>query len=129
MITARYWREIPQRYRLEAGKCTKCGKIHFPPRLICANCRNREFETVKLSDEGKVLTYTIIHTPPTEFSDESPYAIGIVEMDNGAKVMAQIADISFDDMEIGKRVKIEFRRIAKEGHDGVLFYGYKFVPA
>ena len=34
---ARYWREIPQRYRLEAGKCRSCGEVYFPPRLICAN--------------------------------------------------------------------------------------------
>ena len=129
MITARYWREIPQRYRLEAGKCTQCGKIYFPPRLVCSSCKGREFETEILSEEGKVLTYTIIHTPPSQFSDESPYAMGIVEMDNGVKVMAQIVDIPFDQLDIGTRVKIEFRRISKEREDGVLFYGYKFVPA
>ena len=129
MITARYWREIPQRYRLEAGKCTKCGEIFFPPRLICSSCRNRKFETVKLSEEGKVLTFTIIHTPPSQFSDESPYAMGIVELNDGVRIMAQIVDLPFDKLEIGTRVKIEFRRISKEKEDGVLFYGYKFVPA
>jgi len=30
--SARYWREIPQRYRLEASRCCKCGKTAYPPR-------------------------------------------------------------------------------------------------
>ena len=47
--SARYWREIPQRYRYEAAKCDKCGKIFFPPRLVCSHCRGREFSKVILA--------------------------------------------------------------------------------
>ncbi|RLE03893.1 MAG: transcriptional regulator, partial [Candidatus Aminicenantes bacterium] len=25
---AKYWREIPQRYRLEAAKCQACGQVY-----------------------------------------------------------------------------------------------------
>ena len=35
MQPQKYWREIPQRYRYEAGRCAKCGKVFFPPRLVC----------------------------------------------------------------------------------------------
>ena len=35
---ARAWREFPQRYRLEASKCTQCEKILYPPRLVCPKC-------------------------------------------------------------------------------------------
>ena len=35
---SRSWRENPQRYRMEAGKCTGCGEIYFPPRRVCAEC-------------------------------------------------------------------------------------------
>ncbi|MCH8837515.1 MAG: transcriptional regulator, partial [Candidatus Marinimicrobia bacterium] len=44
MKSAQYIREVPQRYRLEAGKCTGCGKLHFPPRLVCDGCGSQEFE-------------------------------------------------------------------------------------
>ncbi len=46
---ARYWREIPQRYRCEAGKCKQCGKVFFPPRTVCNGCRGLEFEDVMLA--------------------------------------------------------------------------------
>jgi len=125
---SRYWREIPQRYRLEANKCKKCGLVFFPPRLICPQCQNREFEETKLAEKGKVLTFTIIRVPPQQFVDQAPYAVGIVELDDGVKLTGQIVDCDFEDLKIGKRVKIEFRKIFEEGEAGILCYGYKFVP-
>ena len=38
MISPRYVREVPQRSRLEASKSKSCGKINFPPRLVCPKC-------------------------------------------------------------------------------------------
>jgi uncharacterized OB-fold protein len=125
---SRYWREIPQRYRLEANKCKKCGFVSFPPRLICPQCQNREFEEAKLAEKGKILTFTIIRVPPKQFVDQAPYAVGIVELDDGVKLTGQIVDCDFEDLKIGQRVKIEFRKIFNEGEAGILCYGYKFVP-
>jgi len=125
---SRYWREIPQRYRLEAKKCKKCGYVSFPPRLICPKCQNREFEDTKLADRGKVLTFTVIRVPPQQFVDQAPYAVGIVELDDGVKLTGQIVDCDFEDLKIGNRVKIEFRKIFDAGQAGILCYGYKFVP-
>ena len=125
---SRYWREIPQRYRLEAGQCKGCGKILFPPRLICPACHSREFDPLKLADKGKVITYTVIRVPPQQFVDQSPYAVGIVELDDGVRLTGQVVDCDFSDLKIGQRVKIEFRKIYDVGESGVICYGYKFVP-
>ena len=128
MIAPRIWREMPQRYRYEAGKCKKCGKIFFPPRLICSACKSREFETITLNRTGKLLTYTIIRVPPSQFKDEAPYAVGIVELEGGGRITAQIVDCDFDNLNIGMKVKMEFRRIQAEGEAGIIGYGYKCVP-
>ena len=125
---SRYWREIPQRYRLEANKCVPCNLTFFPPRLICPECQNRSLEKTKLADNGKVVTYTIIRVPPSQFKDQAPYAVGIVEMEDGVKLTAQVVDCDFEDMKIGMPVKIEFRKLYEEGQSGILCYGYKFVP-
>jgi hypothetical protein len=125
---SRYWREIPQRYRLEAGKCLNCGYIAFPPRLVCPRCQSRKFETIILPDTGKILTYTIIRVPPHPFADQAPYAVGIVELEDHVRLMGQIVDCPFEDLKIGKRMKIEFRKVYQEGEAGVIYYGYKFVP-
>jgi uncharacterized OB-fold protein len=126
---SRYWREFPQRYRLEAVKCKSCGYVAFPPRLVCPGCRSRDFEKVRLAEAGKIITYTVIRVPPHPFADQAPYALGIVELDDGVRLTGQVVDCSFEDIKVGKRVKVEFRKIYEEGPAGVIYYGYKFVPA
>jgi uncharacterized OB-fold protein len=128
---ARYWREIPQRYRLEAGKCSSCGKVWFPPRRVCGHegCTGREFETVVLPDEGRVVTHTVIHVGPTGFGDLQPYAMGLVELTDGTRIMSQIVDVDPVEVKIDMPVRVEFRLISEEGESGVLKYGYKCVPA
>ena len=38
MNPARYAREMPHRYRMEAAKCKGCGEVYFPHRLVCREC-------------------------------------------------------------------------------------------
>lgn len=126
---ARYARLIPQRYRLEAGYCKKCDKYFFPPRLTCPDgCRcDEKMEIRKLPDTGELLSFTIIHTPGSQFADQRPFAIGIIELAPGARITAQIADTPFDQIKIGMKVKVEFRKIQSVGEGGVIAYGYKAV--
>lgn len=125
---SRYWREIPQRYRYEANKCSHCGKINFPPRIVCPECQGREFETMKLAEKGKVLTYTVIRVAPQQFADQAPFAVGIVELEDGVRLMGQIVDCDIDLIKIDQKVKLEFRKIYDVGESGLICYGYKFVP-
>jgi hypothetical protein len=129
ITTARYWREVPQRYRYEAGKCRGCGETYFPPRRVCAACGSRKWRTVILPGYGAVETFTVIRVAPEEFTDLSPYAVAVVRLDDGTKILTQVVDVDLDKLAIGMRVRIEFRRIRAEGEGGVLFYGYKAVPA
>jgi uncharacterized OB-fold protein len=127
MITARYAREIPQRYRLEAGKCKKCGNVTFPPRIICPDCKGRDFLTVALNDEGTLVTYTVVRIASDRFSKETPFPVGIVELNGGVRLTAQIADADPGTLKIGEKVKLVFRRIQEDGKAGILCYGYKAV--
>ena len=127
MPSARYTREIPQRYRLEAAKCAGCGKIYYPPRRVCV-CGGRDFETVTLSDTGKVVTYTIIRVGPSDFVEEVPYGLGIVEVDGGVRLMAQLVDVPLEEIKTGMPVRLEFRKIYEEGKAGIICYGHKAVP-
>lgn len=129
MPTARAWREYPRRYRYEAAVCTKCGKWHFPARLVCDECRGQEFETKAMRRTGKILTYTVIRVPPAPFKDEAPFAVAVVEMDDGPRITTQIADWKEDELGIGQKVRLEFRRIQADGEAGPIHYGYKAVPA
>ena len=127
MISPRYHREIPQRYRLEAGKCNNCGYIFFPPRLVCPKCKSKNFTAVQLSREGKILTFTIIRVGPDKFSKQTPYVVAIIELNGGVRLTTQITDCDVNKVEIGSKVKLVFRKIQDEGKSGLHCYGYKAV--
>lgn len=123
----RGWRHIPQRYNLIGSKCTHCGEVYFPKRVICPECRRKgKLEDIKLSGNGKIHTYSIIHTPAEEFKVLSPYIVAIIKLEEGAKITSQIVDCGENDVEIGDEVEMVFRKIKAEGEEGVISYGYKF---
>jgi hypothetical protein len=128
MFSSRNWREYPQRYRLEAVRFKKSGKTYFPPRKIDPETGDTECAKVLLPDSGKVVTYTIIRTASAQFKDLAPYALGIAELADGTRVMAQFTDCDVDKIRIGMDVRLEFRRIQSDSDAGVISYGYKFVP-
>lgn len=129
MPSPRYWREVPGRYRLEAGRCESCGVVVYPARRLCPDCRGEGLAPITLSRRGTVITSTVIHAAPTEFQMEAPYAMAVVETPEGARLMVQVADCAPAEIGPGTEVTLEFRRIRKEGRSGILCYGHKAVPA
>jgi hypothetical protein len=129
MPSPRYWREIPNRFRLEAVRCRGCSKVTYPVRAICPACRGKDFEEIKLSRKGKVVTSTVLYVAPAEFAMETPYAVAVVETPEGARLMVQLVDCEPSDVRPGLEVALEFRLIRQEGHGGILCYGHKAVPA
>lgn len=128
MPSPRYWREIPARYRLEAGRCRNCSRVTFPVRKVCPDCRSEEWNLVRLSREGRVVTSTVIHVAPDDFMMEAPYAMAIVETPEGVRLMTQVVDCDPADVVPGMDVSLEFRKIRREGLSGILCYGHKAVP-
>jgi uncharacterized OB-fold protein len=129
MPSPRYWREIPSRYRLEAARCKGCGKVVYPARRICPGCRGRDWDRMALSRTATVVTSTVVHVPPGDLLMEAPYAVAVVETQEGARFATQIVDCDPADVVAGLQVNLEFRLIRREGREGILCYGYKGVPA
>jgi uncharacterized OB-fold protein len=44
--------------RFTTTKCKKCGKVSFPPRVVCPECYSDELEYIDLPKEGKVITFS-----------------------------------------------------------------------
>jgi uncharacterized OB-fold protein len=94
--------------KLLGGKCKKCGKVHLPPRPLCDNCYSKEFEWIEVPTKGKLLTYTVIHIAPTQFQSMAPYAMGIVQLENGFKMPGMIRDVKPEQIEIGMSLTVDF---------------------
>ena len=125
--TVRVWRHIQQRYNLIGSKCTNCGRLYFPQRVVCPDCRRKgHMEDFKFNGKGKIYSYSIVRSPSSDFKTIAPYAVAIFELDEGAKLTAQLVDTDIENIEIGDPVEMVFRKISEDGDDGVISYGFKF---
>jgi len=131
MSVARHWRETPGRYNLIGARCANCGKVFFPKRSICPECRRAslgKIEEYELRDEGTVFTYSVIHEAPAENSKLKPYAIAMIKTEDGVLITGQLADVDLSKIEIGMPVRAVLRKLGEDGPSGIINYGYKFVP-
>jgi len=124
----RVWRDREVKYRLLGTYCKSCGKSHYPPRIYCPHCGSKDLEFVKLPEEGKILYFTVIRAPPTDFEEYAPYIVALIELKNGTRLMAQIVDVRAEELKEGMEVEAVFRKYREQGPDGVIEYGLKFRP-
>jgi uncharacterized protein len=134
MSIARFWRETPRRYNLGGSKCTVCGTVYFPPRIVCPNCASHRQSIGKmvpfqLSGDGEVFSFTIVHDPAEGFEMQVPYVVALVRTVEGPVLTGQVVDIEPEQARIGLKVRATFRKLREEGKAGVIHYGYKFTPA
>lgn len=94
--------------KLMAVKCTSCKAIVWPPRGICPNCLHDKFEWQQLGGKGQLLTYTVIHFPPTQFEAIAPYAVGIVKLFEGPQLPGMIRNVKHQDLKIGMPLQTDF---------------------
>jgi uncharacterized OB-fold protein len=124
------WRRLPERYRLEANRCTTCNTPFFPPRMTCPACRRRgNLVPLQLSGEGEVFSHTTIHVAPEGFEYGAPYVVAVVKLKEGPLITGQVTDVAPEEVGIGMPVRAAFRRITEDSEDGIIHYSFKFVQA
>ena len=122
------WRRYAERYRLMGNKCKKCGNVHYPKVEICKKCGSKELEEYKLKPYGKLLSFTEIYSPTEEFSAYAPYCVGVIQLEEGPNILGMLADVKKENLSIGMKLRACFRKLYKDGNNGVIHYGIKFMP-
>jgi len=71
--------------KIITNRCPKCGRMHFPAREVCAECRVRAEEWVEVGPKGQVrymeYVYYSFPDPLTGESRETPYGMIMVLLD------------------------------------------------
>jgi uncharacterized OB-fold protein len=88
--------------------CNSCGKCHFYPRTACPHCWSKDYDWRPAAGTGVVHSFTIVRSnPPTTFAAMVPYAIAIVALDEGVRLLTNLVG-DFEAVKIGDRVQVEF---------------------
>ena len=98
--------------KLLLQRCPDCGgKAYFPPRPFCPGCGSRRVEVFQASGRARLYSYVIHHRPAPGFTP--PYAIAVVELEEGVRMMTNIVDCpqTPEALELDMPLEVVFTRL------------------
>jgi uncharacterized OB-fold protein/acyl dehydratase len=105
-----WWWEGIDRGEILIQKCSECGTLRHPPRPMCHVCRSLAWETQPSRGTGSVHSHVVMHHPPVPGYD-FPVAVGLIDLDEGTRIVANIVDCPFEDIHIGMKVEASIEEL------------------
>ena len=101
--------------KLLLPRCDDCGQYHFMPRALCPHCRSENWAWVEASGDGVIHSYTIAHRGAgPAFKDDAPYAVAIIELAEGPRMMSNIITDDLDRIAVEGAVRVAFDAVTEE---------------
>ena len=117
-----YWQGLRDG-KLILQQCASCDTVRHPPQPMCEACQSLEWRELPSACEGSVYSFTSIHHPEIPPFD-SPNCIVLVDLDEGARIAAQLSGQRYDQIEIGMRVKARILEV----QDGLCLPVFEVLP-
>ena len=115
-------------YRLEGSRCRGCDARQFPPRRVCPGCGGRDLAAERFSGRATLYSATRVTQAPRGHATLAPYTVGLVRLEEGPLVTAQITDVGEETLPAGLPLEMVTRKIRDAEEHGLIVYGYKFRP-
>jgi uncharacterized OB-fold protein len=109
--TSIYWEATAQQ-RLLIKHCQTCGRSHFYPRPFCPHCWSNDVEWLEASGRANLYTYSIVYSNSlAPFSSQVPYVAAIVELEENVRMITNVVDCPFEELELGMALEVTFRKV------------------
>ena len=102
-----FWFEGARSHVLLIQRCASCGTLRHPPLPACGVCGSFEWDAVESSGRGTLYSYVVVHYPQVP-AFEYPLPIGLIELDEGTRVVANLDGIEREDIQIGMALQATF---------------------
>lgn len=115
-LTRPFWTAAKNR-KLVLQKCRRCEVFNFHPKPWCIECGSRELTWTDAKPTGTVYSFTISRTVAMNFpgwEKDLPVLLCLIDLDDGARMYAQVTDCSPEEIRIGMRVTVHFEDISEE---------------
>ncbi len=119
--------------RLLGSKCASCGTPYFPKSAVCHNpeCRESKMDEASFGPRGTLWSCAIQNyppPPPARYEEPyTPYALGMVDMPEGLRVVARISTDDPEGVRVGAEVELVLERLCLD-EDGNEVITWKFRP-
>lgn len=94
-------------------RCKECGARVHPPRPICPSCRSLEKEWAPSSGKGIIHSWVVYREAPHP-GFVAPYAVVLVELEEGVRLISNVVDMELDEIQIGMPVEAVFDNVTDE---------------
>jgi uncharacterized OB-fold protein/acyl dehydratase len=102
-----FWFEGARQHRLLIQRCKQCGTLRHPPRPMCSECRSYDWDVVDASGRGTVYSFVVNHYPQVPAFDY-PLAVGLIELEEGTRLVANVIGVDPGDIRVGMPVVVEW---------------------
>ncbi|MEU2389170.1 OB-fold domain-containing protein [Streptomyces sp. NPDC007369] len=100
-------------HKLLIQRCTSCAALRFPWLPGCNACAGLDWDTVEACGEATVFSFVVMHHPPFPAFDP-PYAVALVELAEGVRMITNITGVPYGAVRIGMPVRLEFLRVDED---------------
>jgi uncharacterized protein len=101
--------------RLMVQKCDNCGTLRFPAHDLCSKCNSTASRWVPVSGRGEVFSFNIMHQHyHPGFAKEVPYAVVVVELEEGCKFISNLLGVKPHDIRCGMPVEVTFEKLNED---------------
>jgi uncharacterized OB-fold protein len=107
--------EGARRGKLMVQKCADCGALRFPAYELCSNCYSSRATWVPVRGRGEVYSFNIMHQVyHPGFAAEVPYAVVVVKLEEGPKIISNLIGIKPHEIKCGMPVEVVFEKAGDE---------------
>lgn len=107
-LSTGFW-EAARRHQLVVQQCGSCGELRHYPQQLCPSCWSGEWSWAPLSGRGTVYSYAVAHRAfHPAWADRVPYAVVTVALDEGVRMVSDLAGDQLDRVTVGAPVVVEF---------------------
>jgi uncharacterized OB-fold protein len=90
--TQNYW-DGTAAGELRIQRCDDCGHAYFYPRPYCPECSSTNVTWITSCGRARLHTYLINYYAAPGFESDVPYAIAVVELEEGPRMMTNIVGV------------------------------------
>ena len=112
--------------RLLLQHCLACANVQVYQQGICRNCGSERLEHRAASGRGRVYSYSVVHRAPgPAFKADTPYAVLLVELAEGPRMISSLVGADPSTVAIGMDVVLVCERV----DDDVTLPRFRIVEA
>lgn len=112
--TQPFW-DAAREEKLLIRRCGSCGEAHFYPRPFCPKCWSEDVTWEEAEGSATLYTWSVVQRndlPP--FPERVPYVAAVVDLVEGPRMMTNVVDCEFEDLEVGMPLAVAYREISDE---------------